>query len=144
MADQNYANHGKFVTPFHRILIPLAALSLIGSLVNLYLSFGDHSRVYNASLITALAAALLLVAFLARVFPLKAQDRVIRAEENLRHYVLTGKLLDPRLTVKQIVGLRFASDGEFLELAKKAADEGLSQDAIKRSIKNWRPDHDRL
>jgi len=144
MADQSYANHAKFVTPFHRILIPLAALSLIGSFVNLYLSFGDHSRLYNASLITALAAALLLVAFLARVFPLKAQDRVIRAEENLRHYVLTGKLLDPRLTLKQIVGLRFASDGEFLDLARKAADEGLSQDAIKRSIRNWRPDNDRL
>jgi len=144
MADQSYANHAKFVTPFHRILIPLAALSLIGSFVNLYLSFGDHSRLYNASLITALAAALLLVAFLARVFPLKAQDRVIRAEENLRHYVLTGKLLDPRLTVKQIVGLRFASDGEFLDLARKAADEGLSQDAIKRSIQKWRPDNDRL
>src|SRR5712671_6789286 len=127
--EQNYAHHAKFVTPFHRILIPLAALTLIGSIVNLFLSFGDHSRLYNASLITALAAALLLVAFLARIFPLKAQDRVIRAEENLRHYVLTGKLLDPRLTVKQIVGLRFASDGEFLELAKKAADEGLSQDA---------------
>ena len=144
MADQSYAKHAKFVTPFHRILIPLAALSLLGSFVNLYLSFGDHSRLYNASLITALAAALLLVAFLARIFPLKAQDRAIRAEENLRHYVLTGKLLDPRLTLKQIVGLRFASDGEFLDLARKAADEGLSQDAIKRSIRNWRPDNDRL
>jgi len=144
MADQSYAKHAKFVTAFHRILIPLAALSLFGSFVNLYLSFGDHSRLYNASLITALATALLLVSFLARVFPLKAQDRVIRAEENLRHFVLTGKLLDPRLTVKQIVGLRFASDVEFLALARKAADEGLSPDAIKRSIKNWRPDNDRL
>ena len=144
MADQSYANHAKFVTAFHRILIPLVALSLLGSFVNLYLSFGDHSRLYNASLITTLSTALLLVSFLARVFPLKAQDRVIRAEENLRHYVLTGKLLDPRLTVKQIVGLRFASDAEFLDLARKAADEGLSPDAIKRSIKNWRPDNDRL
>ena len=30
------------------------------------------------------------------------------------------------------------------ELARKAADEGLSQDAIKKSVKHWRPDHDRL
>jgi len=144
MQEQSYAKHAKIVTPFHRVLIPLAALSFIGSLVNLFQSFGDHSRLYNASLITALAAALVLLAFLARIFPLKAQDRAIRAEENLRHYVLTGKLLDARLTVKQIVGLRFASDAEFAALAKKAADEGLSPDAIKRSIQNWRPDHDRL
>ena len=48
-----------------------------------------------------------------RVYPLKAQDRAIRADENLRHFAMTGKLLDPRLTVKQVVALRFASDGEF-------------------------------
>ena len=68
----------------------------------------------------------------------------IRAEENLRHFALTGKLLDSRLTIKQIIGLRFASDAEFVELARKAAYEGLSQDAIKRAVKNWRADHNRL
>ena len=82
--------------------------------------------------------------FFARVFPLKAQDRAIRAEEKLRHYTLTGKPLDPRLTMQQIVGLRFASDAEFPELARKAAEENLSLDAIKRAVKSWRPDHDRL
>ncbi|MCP5111202.1 MAG: hypothetical protein GY953_10235, partial [bacterium] len=76
----------------------------------------------------------------ARLFPLKAQDRAIRAEENLRHYVLTGKLLDPQLTTRQVVGLRFAADEEFVELAQKAAAENLSEDAIKKAIKNWRAD----
>ena len=74
------------------------------------------------------------------MFPLKAQDRAIRAEENLRHYVLTGKLLDPKLTVRQIIGLRFASDREFVALAQKAAAESLSEDAIKKAIRNWRAD----
>ena len=142
--QQSYAKHAKLVTPYHRVLIPLVGLAFIGSVVNLFQSLDDHSRLYNASLITALAAAMMLLSILARTFPLRAQDRVIRAEENLRHYILTGKLLDPRLTVKQIVGLRFASDAEFLELAQKAASEGLSPDAIKRAIRNWRPDHDRL
>jgi hypothetical protein len=144
MQPQSYAHHGKVVPLFHRLLFPIIALSFIGSVVNLLQSFGDHSRLYNASLITALSAAMVMLFFFCRIFPLKAQDRVIRAEENLRHYILAGKLLDPRLTVKQIVGLRFASDAEFLELAKKAADEDLSPDAIKRAVKNWRPDHDRL
>ena len=47
---------------------------------------------------------LLILFFLCRIFPLKAQDRAIRAEENLRHYALTGKLLDSRLTISQIIG----------------------------------------
>jgi hypothetical protein len=46
--------------------------------------------------------------------------------------------------VKQIVGLRFASDGEFAALAQRAADESLTPDAIKRSVKNWKADHDRM
>ena len=83
---------------------------------------------------------LLLTAFYARVFALKAQDRAIKVEENFRHYILTGKVLDSKLTVQQIVGLRFASDEEFPDLAKKAIAENLSQNAIKKSIKHWKED----
>jgi hypothetical protein len=110
----------------------------------LWESFGDHSRLYNAALIAAMAFGLVLAALFARVFALGAQDKAIRAEENLRHFVITGKLLDRRLTQKQIVGLRFASDEEFVALAAKAANEGMQQDDIKKSIKSWRADHERL
>lgn len=140
MATQNYANHTQFVPLFHRVLFPLLVLTLIGSCVNLYLSWGDHERLYNAALILVLVICVVLVGLLGRMFALKAQDRAIRAEENLRHYVLAGKLLDPRLTVRQAIGLRFASDAEFVALAKRAADENLSEDAIKRAVKEWRPD----
>ena len=46
--------------------------------------------------------------------------------------------------MSQIIGLRFASDAEFVELARKAAEESMSLDAIKKSVKNWRADYDRL
>jgi hypothetical protein len=141
---QSYAKHAKFVPMYHQVLAGIIVLTFIGSLVNLYRSLGDHERIYNASLITAISVALMLVFVFTRTFPLTAQDRVIRAEENMRHYVMTGKLLDPRLTVKQIVGLRFASDGEFVELARKAAEQAMSMNDIKKSVKNWRADHDRL
>jgi L-cystine uptake protein TcyP (sodium:dicarboxylate symporter family) len=144
MPEQNYANHTKWVPLFHFFLMPLIFLTLIGSLVNLYHSLGDHERIYNASLITALSVALFFAALLARIFALTAQDRAIRAEENMRHYLLAGRPLDTRLTVKQIVGLRFASDNEFVDLARKAAEGNLSSGEIKKSIKSWRPDHDRL
>jgi hypothetical protein len=144
MKEQNYANHAQYVFGYHVVLFGILVLTLIGSCVNLYKSLGDHSRLYSASLIVVLVAASLMLFFFCRVFALKAQDRAIRAEENLRHYVLTGKLLDPRLTVRQIVGLRFASDEEFVELARRAAEEGLPEDAIKRAVKHWRADHYRV
>lgn len=144
MEEQSYAKHAKYVPLYHGVLFGIILLTFIGSIVNLVHSFGDHERVYSASLITTLSFAAILLFLFARTFPLKAQDRAIRAEENLRHFAMTGKLLDKRLTVKQIVGLRFASDAEFVELARKAAEDNMSLDAIKKSVKNWRPDHDRL
>ncbi len=141
---QNYANHGRIDPLYHCILAPVWALTLIGAGVNLGKSWGDHERMYSASLILVLAAAGMILLFYARVYPLKAQDRAIRAEENLRHYVLAGKLLDPRLTALQIVALRFASDGEFPALAARAAAEGMAPKDIKQAIREWRADEYRV
>jgi Family of unknown function (DUF6526) len=140
MSTQNYANHTQLVTAYHRVTLPLLLLTLIGSVVNLVQSWGDHQRIYSASLIVVLTVCLILTTFFARIFALKAQDRAIRAEENLRHFAMTGKLLDSRLSVPQIVGLRFASDDEFVALARKAAEENMKPDAIKRAVKKWRAD----
>ena len=90
-------------------------------------------------------AVLLLFAFaFLRSFALKAQDRAIRAEENFRHYLLTNKPLPSALSMRQIVGLRFASDDEFVALAEKAAKENLTEEAIKKAIKNWKGDYYRV
>jgi hypothetical protein len=140
MQTQNYANHTQIFPPFHRVLMPVLALTLIGSAVNLYLSLGDHQRLYSASLILVLVICLIISSLLARIFALKAQDRAIRAEENLRHFALTGKLLDPKLSIRQIVALRFASDAEFVPLARRAADENMKPSEIKRAVKDWRAD----
>ena len=126
------------------VLLPVLALTLIGSVVNLIISLGDHERLYSAALITVLSAAAIMTALFARIFALKAQDRAIRAEENLRHFVLAGKLLDPRLATLQIVALRFASDGELVSLAQKAAKDNLTPKAIKEAIQNWRADEYRV
>jgi len=143
MQEQSYAKHAKFVPMFHGVLFGIIVLTFIGSLVNVWQSLGDHERIYSASLIAAITVALVLLFFFTRIFSMGVQDRAIRAEENLRHFALTGKLMDPRLTIKQIVGLRFASDAEFVELARKAAEGSMSPDEIKKSVQNWRADHDR-
>ena len=138
--QQSYKNHAQIVFLYHRVLTFLLLVILIGSVVNLTKSWGDSTRFYSASLIVALTIAMTLLFVFVRTFPLKAQDRAIRAEEQLRHYVLSGKLLDSRLTMRQIVALRFASDAEFVALAQRAADQSLSADAIKRDVKQWRAD----
>ena len=145
MSEQNYANHHRFVPLFHFILGPLLLAAFIGSIVNLALSRDDHERVlYCVTLIVALSFAGFLTALFARLFALRAQDRAIKAEENLRHFAITGRLLDARLSVLQIVALRFASDGELPVLAQRAADENMKPDAIKRAIKQWRADDYRV
>ena len=53
---------------------------------------------------------------------------------------MTGKPLDSRLSVQQIVGLRFASNEEFATLAQRAADQNLSSKDIKQAVRTWRAD----
>lgn len=144
MGMQNYANHARTDTLYHRVLLPIIFLTFVGACVNFAKSWGDHVRLYSSSLILVISACMLAVALYSRIFPLKAQDRAIRAEENLRHFVLTGKLLDSRLSVRQVVALRFASDAEFPALALQAAAENLSPKAIKQAVENWRADEYRV
>lgn len=138
MAQQNYSNHARMVPGYHYLAFGLAIAIFIGSLVNLYHSTPDTH--YSAALIVALTVLIILVAWYARVFALKAQDRAIRAEENFRHFVLTGKPLHSGLRMSQIIALRFASDEELVALAQKAVDENLAAKTIKQSVSNWKAD----
>lgn len=131
------------VPMFHYVAFTLAMFPLILSLVNLYKSVSNGSGRLHAAAMVSLIAAVILALWYARAFALKAQDRAIRAEENFRHYLLTGKPLDKNLRMSQIIALRFASDEEFPELAKKAGAEKLGSKTIKQSIKSWRADHNR-
>jgi len=91
------------------------------------------------------AAALLVLAFHARLFALAVQDRVIRLEEHLRYERVLPEELRRRadeLTTNQFVSLRFASDAELLQLMRKVLDDKLNdRKAIKQLIRNWRPDY---
>lgn len=139
---QHLKNHVRYSVLYHFILLPLLLAVVIGSVVNLYNS--SHETLYPNSLICVLSILFLIFAFLARGFALKAQDRAIRAEENFRHFILTKRTLDSRLTMQQMIALRFASDDEFPALAQKAADTKMSGNDIKKSIKNWRADYYRV
>lgn len=140
MSGQNYKNHRRF-HPIYHIFLLLILLSMWISVVVLSISDG----LSLSFLLFLLFLIYLTINFIiVRTYPLKAQDRAIKAEENLRHYVLTGQLLDSGLSFAQIAALRFASDAEFPDLARKAASQNLSPIDIKKEIKNWKGDYDRV
>jgi hypothetical protein len=142
MKEQNFNNHAQMVPGFHYLTFG-GIIALLGGSIN-YLLKASVENKYLASLLVLASIIFVLVAWFTRTFALKAQDRAIRAEENLRHYVLTGKLLPSSLSVGQIVALRFASDAEFPALAEKAATSNLSGKEIKQSIQNWKADFYRV
>lgn len=140
---QNYENHRKFVRGYHVVAFGLLALNFFYSL---YRVVTDLSM--NSFMALLLALALILVFFYARIFALRAQDRIIRLEERLR----LRELLPPdqqntidELTTSQLIALRFASDGEVAALVTAVLAEGIEdRDEIKKRVTDWRADYQQL
>lgn len=140
MKQQNFENHSQIVYSYY-LFSGVPILILIGIAISKILGTGER----ELGLILLLIGWILLsMLFRSRSFALKAQDRAIRAEESLRYFTLTGKPIDARITLSQIIALRFASDEEMPTLAQRAAEEGLSNKEIKKQIKNWRSDWHRV
>lgn len=140
---QQYGNHKKKAPLIYYVSLGMLLNHFVVWTVIAFRNNGNHDEAMALALaLTSLAS--LVIGYFARALALKAQDRAIRAEENLRHFVLAGKLHDSRLSLSQVIALRFASDEEFVELSKKAAEQNLQPTDIKKQIKNWREDHHRV
>ena len=142
MKEQNFNNHTQMVPGFHYLTFGAIIALLIGSINYLVNSSAENK--YLATLLVLASIVFVLIAWFSRIFALKAQDRAIRAEENLRHFVLTGKLLPANVTIAQVTALRFAPDAEFPGLAEKAAKDNLTGKEIKQSIQDWKADFYRV
>jgi uncharacterized membrane protein YciS (DUF1049 family) len=140
---QSFESHAKIVPGYHRWT---TALLVLPTLYFMYLAIMDFSVERLALFL--FCVGVIFAALFARVFPLGVQDRVIRLEERLRmEQLLTPDMRKriPEFTVEQLVGLRFASDAELSELCKRVLDEGISdRNDIKRAVKSWRADHQRI
>ena len=135
---QTYANHRRYDPLFHAFLFGVFAISLLVSLWQLVRGPG-----FTTAWIFLVFAALLVLSFKVRLYALKVQDRIIRLEERLRLQQLLSEPLRARigeLTEGQLIGLRFASDGELPELVRQSLDEDLPREEIKKRVKVWRPD----
>jgi hypothetical protein len=141
--QQSFENHTKKVPVFGSALLLLMVAFVAAVITVIHAWDGHELQLHDALVMVAVIVATFVGLGSCRGMALKVQDRAIRAEENLRHFVLTGKLLDKRLTIKQIVAVRFASDDQFPNLAREAAETGMPPKAIKQAVKTWRPDFDR-
>ena len=141
MNEQNFANHVKFVPPFHFFAVPVFVINFFWSLYRLWQLGFSFAGIFGV----ILAAALVVLVFEARLFALAVQDRVIRLEERLRYAQVLPADLQARtgeFMIGQIVSLRFASDEELPALARKVLDEKVTErKAIKQLIKSWKPDY---
>jgi Family of unknown function (DUF6526) len=136
---QNFQNHVKLVPTFHYVVMPIFLINLIWSIYRV-----AHALSAQSVVSLLLAVAFILLALNARMFALRVQDRVIRLEMQLR----MQRVLPPDLrshivefTEGQLVALRFASDAELPELARKVLQDKLTdRKAIKQMIRDWQPD----
>jgi uncharacterized protein DUF6526 len=147
---QSFENHRVIFPLYHHVLAGVLAINTAWSLWRLIHALWRRTGWYDTidSLVALLLAGVLWIVFrLVREWPLRAQDRVIRLEMQMRLDRILPEDLKPRvaeLSPGQIVALRFASDEELPALFRRVVDEkigaGGKRDEIKRLIKDWQPD----
>ena len=131
---QTFENHARFVPAYHFVLSGILLINLGWSVYRLYRAFSFET-----------VFGLMLLFFFTRVFALRVQDRVIRLEMRLRMEKILPADLQPRIlefTPSQLIALRFASDAELPELARRVLTEKIEDSkTIKKLIKRWNPDY---
>lgn len=144
MKDQSYKNHVRFYPPHHFVYYPIIMAFISFSI---YFTF-TTADVLLWSFISAIFVVLFCLAFMLRQhYALTLQNRIVRLELRYRYLAVTGnrfELIEDKLDDSQLFALRFAPDEELAALTQKAVTENLSGDTIKKSIKNWKGDYERV
>lgn len=137
--QQTFANHARFDPPFHFFALPVLAIG-IGFAV---------WRAFQAPVLDSFVNILVMLAifigvFKGRLYALKVQDRLIRLEERLRLMSVLPQSQHEsiaKLTEAQLIGLRFASDGELTGLVGKCLANNWGTGDIKKAVVTWRADY---
>ena len=144
METQNYNNHRRLVPGYHYFLTTVLLLCLVLAIWNGWRAYEHQSGRLAAAAIFGLTVAAITLTLLARVFSLKAQDKAILAQENLRYFTLTGKLIPAALSHAQVAALRFADDAQFPHLVDEALKNNTAPNEIKKQVAHWRADTHRV
>jgi hypothetical protein len=136
---QNFANHRRVFPLYHYFAAPIFALNIVYTAI-LAVRAPTLGNIWSFVFALGIGASLLA----ARTMVLIVQNRIIRLEQRLRLVSLLPDHLRGRiveLNLSQLVGLRFASDGELAPLVERClAGELKNGDDVKRAITNWQAD----
>ncbi len=144
MKPQSYKNHIRFYTPHHFVYYPILIAFLTTSI---YFSFTKPEKLIWIFISVVFVFLFCLAFMLRQHYALMLQNRIIRLEIRYNYFTLTGKRFEEieyHFNDSQLFALRFASDNELVSLVEKSIKEKLSGDEIKKAIKNWKPDHERV
>lgn len=141
--SQSYKTHRRYIPIYHFFVLPVVVLNAVVEIVRLVRS----PTLYQAWLVLFALALAVFVNF-PRYMAARVQDRVIRLEERMR----LGRLLPENLRGRideirpsHLVALRFASDEELPDLARRCLEGELTRgEQIKKEIRTWRPDYLRM
>jgi len=146
MPVQDYKHHVRYYTVHHFIFYPVVIGAASVCAYCAAFTGNQHRLIW-----TAITGTLLIITWLSFMlrqhYALNNQNRIVRLEMRFRYYVLTQKRFEPIeavLSFGQVASLRFASDEELPALVQRAVAENLSPDDIKKSIREWLPDHMRV
>jgi hypothetical protein len=143
MADQTYATHTRWHAWYHFVLVPVFT---INGIVALWIA--GRARTALSFWNAVVALALIGMSILLRTYGLRNQDRIIRLEERVRLATVLPPDLRARvneLHMGDLLALRFCPDEELPDVTRRILGGELKgRDAIKRAVKNWRPDYHRL
>jgi uncharacterized membrane protein len=140
---QNYGSHRRYHRLFHFVTLPILSINVIVTIV-IAVRYFSLLALWNV----VVALTLLLLGAIVRFYATKNQDRIIRVEETVRLWRVLPEDLRPRiadLSTGQLVALRFCPDDELPEMIRAIlAGEVRGRENIKRRIRNWRADNQRV
>ena len=138
MTSQSYAHHAHHPVPTY-----VATVLGLAALVLLVGAWWSDWNTHDAGVVL-LALTVFTLTATSRVYTVALQDRIIQLEMQVRCARVLPAGQDEQLaqlSPKQVVALRFASDEELGELLARAVREQMTPDAIKKAVKQWRPDY---
>jgi hypothetical protein len=144
---QKYNNHIRYYPLHHFVITPLSLVFLSWSFFNLAEAYVDRTDLSYYIYLLVGAVILFLLPVITRIYALKNQNRIIRLELRMRYFHLTGKSFsewENKLSLSQLIALRFAGDRELLPLMEKALDQNLNAKSIKKAITDWQGDYLRV
>jgi nitrate/nitrite transporter NarK len=135
MTGQTYANHAHRPIAWN-VAFAGATVAFVMLLVDAWFDFTSTSFA-----LALLGGVVMLGVALTRTFALRLQNRIIRLEMQVRLARL-GRAADfDRLSLRQLIALRFASDAEMPALIDRALAEKLDGRQIKEAVKDWQGDY---